>query len=257
MLPNLLSNRAILAGLVFFVLFVGGSSLYSWHVHRTTQAELAETQRKVQPLKNMNELHTAADTVDTSTVNFEHAQTPLETDDAQISDDTGVSPIDETPEVLDMADAFLPDDFVSEEAPAENVPVSPFGFGPYPEVPDDYMQIHGIPIWLTDSNLSASTLKNIEILDRVQIKLWEEGDRAFTGSTIDNGKVYPTYPDVAYIRHEQKGMPDGTIARSTRIKAATPEVADEYRKTGKFPAHIRVFDMDAAGIDPFSFLKIK
>ena len=37
-------SRAILVGLVFFLLVVGGSLLYSWHVHRTTDTELAETQ---------------------------------------------------------------------------------------------------------------------------------------------------------------------------------------------------------------------
>ena len=46
-------SRAILVGLVFFVLVVGGSLLYSWHAHRTTDAELAETQRKVQPFKKL------------------------------------------------------------------------------------------------------------------------------------------------------------------------------------------------------------
>ena len=35
--------------------------------------------------------------------------------------------------MLEMADAFLPDDLVSEETPAEKVLVSPYGFGPYIE----------------------------------------------------------------------------------------------------------------------------
>ncbi len=139
-------SRAIFIGIVFFVLVVGGSLLYSWHVHRTTDAEVAETQRKVQPLKNKNEMHTTEDTVATSTADFEHVETDPETDDSQISDNTGVSPIDETSEMLDIADAFLPDDFVSEEAPAEDVPVSPFGFGPYPEVPDGFPQ-NLMPVW--------------------------------------------------------------------------------------------------------------
>lgn len=41
MLGNLLSSRAIQAGLIFFALVVSGSLLYSWHVHRTTESELA------------------------------------------------------------------------------------------------------------------------------------------------------------------------------------------------------------------------
>ncbi len=97
-------------------------------------AEVAKTQRKAQPLENKNEAHTAVDTVDTRTVDFEQAATLLGTDDSQASNDTETLPLDETSEGLDMTDAFLPDDFVSEEETAE-VPISPFGFGPYPEVP--------------------------------------------------------------------------------------------------------------------------
>ena len=52
-------SRAIFIGLVFFVLVVGGSLLYSWHVHRTTDAEVAETQRKTQALENKDETRTA------------------------------------------------------------------------------------------------------------------------------------------------------------------------------------------------------
>ena len=36
-------SRALLVGLIFFVLVVGGSLLYSWHVHRTTETELAHS----------------------------------------------------------------------------------------------------------------------------------------------------------------------------------------------------------------------
>ena len=47
MFGDLLSRRMIQAGLVFFVLVVGSSLLYSWHVHRTTEAELARHNRLV------------------------------------------------------------------------------------------------------------------------------------------------------------------------------------------------------------------
>ena len=47
MFGDLLSSRMIQAGLVFFVVVVGGSLLYSWHVHRTTEAELARHNRLV------------------------------------------------------------------------------------------------------------------------------------------------------------------------------------------------------------------
>ena len=142
MFRGLLSSRLIQVGLVFFVVVVSGSLLYSWHVHRTTDAEFPQTDVV------LHETRSEQDTVDTSTVDFEQSETPLELDDLQMADDTDVSQIDEASEMLEMADAFLPDDMVSEEAPAEDVPVSPFGFGPYPEVPEDYIAGHGLPIWM-------------------------------------------------------------------------------------------------------------
>ena len=52
---SLISKQGILAGLFFFLLVVGSSLLYSWHVHRTTKAELEQTNRAVQTLENKNE----------------------------------------------------------------------------------------------------------------------------------------------------------------------------------------------------------
>lgn len=50
MFRNGLSNRAILAGIVFFVAIVSTSLLYSWHIHNTGKAELELTKQHVQHL---------------------------------------------------------------------------------------------------------------------------------------------------------------------------------------------------------------
>ena len=52
-------SRALLFGLVFFVLVVGGSLLYSWHVHRTTEAESLRADDVVSERENRNETSTA------------------------------------------------------------------------------------------------------------------------------------------------------------------------------------------------------
>ena len=248
-------SRAIFVGLVFFVLVVGGSLLYRWHVHRTTDAEVAETQRKVQPLKNDEAARTAQDTVDISTVDFEHAETPLETDDAQaVSNDTNVPSTDETSDGLDMADAFLPDDLVSAEAPAEDAPVSPFGFGPYPEVPADYPIP---PTWEREgyNTFSPDTQRELELLDRVLIELWQQGERGFLGGSTDNGKVYPHYKNTAYVRYERTESGRRYIARYKGDPAI--RISPEQLRTGDLPSHIRVLDMDSEGIDPYQFLNLK
>ena len=263
MLRDILSgSRAILVGLVFFVLIVGGSLLYSWHVHRTTDAEVAETQHKVQPLENKNETRTAADTTDTSRVGFEQVGTDLETHEKQpMSDDTDVSPIDETSETLDMTDAFLPDDFVAEEEPAEDVPVSPFGFGPYPEIPADYAARHGQTVWQYPGSLPRSNQRNIELIHRVMIASWNEGDTQFISATFEDGKVYLQYPNTMYVRYTVHEGADGTVQR--RIGEWTSgehnQSAIDQILEGKIPTGVTLIDMDSEdfGIDPYTFLGLK
>ena len=45
MFRDLLSSRLILGGLVFFVLVIGGSLLYSWHALRTTESDMERHDR--------------------------------------------------------------------------------------------------------------------------------------------------------------------------------------------------------------------
>ena len=59
MLRDLLSSRLIQLGFVFFVIIVGGSLLYSWHVQRITEAEFGKRLPAVQALEKQNETRTA------------------------------------------------------------------------------------------------------------------------------------------------------------------------------------------------------
>ena len=131
MFHDLLSSRLIQAGLAFFVLVVGGSLLYSWHVQRTTDAELGPIPLALESLENKPETNTAPVDFQTEGV----TNTPDANTDTPMSETTEALPNDD----VDLAEAFLPDDFVSEEeTPAEEVPVSPYGFGPYPELPEGW-----------------------------------------------------------------------------------------------------------------------
>ena len=128
MLRELFSSRLILAGLVILFVVAGACWFYSWHVQRTVDAELAKTDAMLHSRKNDGETHYAQDTVDTILVDSEQAKKSLETGDTQMSDATAVSPVDNASEMLDTADASLP-----EEAPAEDVPVSPLASGRIPK----------------------------------------------------------------------------------------------------------------------------
>ena len=259
-------SRAIFIGVLFFVLVVGGSLLYSWHVHHTTDAELAETRRKVQPLKNDKAARTTANTVDTRTVDFGHAETPLETGETQpMSDDTSVSSIDETSDGLDLSDAFLSDDFVSEEEIAEDVPVSPYGFGPYPEVPDGFSKI---PPWLWSEEKRQNfggSLRDMELIYRVLIKLWNQEDRDWVGAKFDeqNGRVYPLYRNRIYVTRwieipveggKVVPFPAGGSSGGSDWK---PDIEAFVKSGGKIPGHIQFIDRDTAGYNPYEFLNLR
>ncbi len=59
MFSHLLSTRAIQVGIAFFVIVVGGSLLYRWHVVETTKAELAERPTVRQHAETLNDTRIA------------------------------------------------------------------------------------------------------------------------------------------------------------------------------------------------------
>ncbi len=265
MFRDLLSSRLIQAGLVFFVLVVGGSLLYSWHAHRSTRAEFGPIpQPVVSPPENAPAKTVPIVFQDDGVMNAPDDTTAAET-------------VDET-EPMDLADAFDPDDFVlaeeAEEAPEEDVPVSPFGFGPYPEVPADYPLTGSLP-WLWSEERKAQSeengrdgrefrgisfteyLKEYELMGRVGIKLWNEG-RVFGGiTTLDQtGRFYPDEPDILYVKWAETTSSDGKVRRymANTIGSALqnmPIAAMQGREPPPDWIEIRSFN---EGIDPYEYL---
>ena len=237
MFRDLLSSRWFQGGFAFFVLCVSGSLLYSWHVHRTTEAEFGKRPQPVVSIENKSSTNTAPVDIQTEGV----TNTLDENTDTPISESTEAFP-NET-EFADIADAFLPDDFVlEEEAPAEDVPVSPYGFGPYPEVPEDFP----FPVDWTDRT------EQQELLMRVMIKAWTEGER-FIGGNIVDGKVRLNYSNTVYVRHKEIQTADGVITSRAIAGATDVQVPPPGED---FPPHVRVLDFDSAGIDPYEYLDL-
>lgn len=114
MLRDLLSSRLIQGGLVFFVLVVGGSLLYSWHVHRATEvSDLGPTpQTVVSPIENTPATNTAPVDIQTEGV----SNTPNANTERPIFSETEAETTDET-KTLDMTDALLPVDIRTPQDP--------------------------------------------------------------------------------------------------------------------------------------------
>ena len=254
MLRDLLASRAIQGGLFFFVLIGGGSLLYSWHVERTTAAELQQTIQTLRALKNQNKVHNSQDpdahrkhdtakalvhTVDQNT------ETPMPTAKEALSNET---------ETLDLADVFLPEDFVLEdEAPAEDVPVSPYGFGPYPEVPAEM-----------PADTFPSPSADHELIARVRIKLLAEGINA-RGVNMEKGWVYPVIPGIAFVKWKEYERPDGTVRYISDMIAHPSDgfriaaIRDEKGRTftaADIPSDIKLMSFEEGEIDPYTFLRL-
>ncbi len=250
MLRDLLSSRLIQGGFVFFVIVVGGSLLYSWHALRDTESDLGPTpQTVVSPLEKPPAKNTTPVDFQTEGV----TNTPDETTDTQISEASEVLSNDG----VDIADAFLPEDFVSEEeAPAEDVPVSPYGFGPFPAVPLDYPN-DMIPTWVYNTE---SMSRDHELMHRVLIKLWNQGDKSVSGAVMKRGLVYPLYPNTTYVKYREVELPDGTVRRfisSASGARGTNPIIPPGGSIPVLPEGVTAIDMDNAGINPYEFLDLR
>lgn len=236
MLRDLLSSRWFQAGIAFFMLCVGGSLLYSWHVQRTTESNMArhgrflegepEKQNATRPIK---------------AVSVENAN-----DTAEIIETLVTTELPSDSALLDAMDAFLPDDIVPEEAPAEDVAVSPYGFGPYPELP---------PEW--EGAFPPVSVKH-ELMVRVAVKLREQGVNV-EGPSMEDGYVFPTIKGIHYVKwkvnqegiryiSERTGHPaDGDRIYELQIEKGEPLTESDI------PSDIQLVSYEEGRIDPMIF----
>lgn len=106
----------------------------------------------------------------------------------------------------------------SEEASQAVVGISPFGLGPYPEVPADFPNQE---IWENVEHLyntygPEKIDVSIELKARVRLKLWIEERKNPVGMVMEDGLVCPLYPGLVYVTWEEFVDEDGTVERYAR-----------------------------------------
>lgn len=142
------------------------------------------------------------------------------------------------------------------EVVEDSQPVSPFGFGPYPELPPDWPMQN---IWVELETAYHNGGGNIEheLINRVLVKLWKRGEKVDSG-VMEDKKVFPLYNDIIYVRWEEDEDEDGTSFRYLGEILCLPELGhyEEDIENGIVPSGIRVVEQDNAGLDPYSFLDL-
>ncbi|MDE0298587.1 MAG: hypothetical protein OXN17_08150 [Candidatus Poribacteria bacterium] len=134
--------------------------------------------------------------------------------------------------------------------------VSPFGFGPYPEVPADYPED---VIWQNDLGLDGGNSKMAELMDRVLIKLWKRGHRV-TSVSGDAYRMYPAYPNTAYVEWAYHEDENGVRHRYAGRVTGGPGVTRSHviqLHDGIVPDGISILDHRADAIDPYEFLDLQ
>ncbi len=138
--------------------------------------------------------------------------------------------------------------------------VSPYGFGPYPEIPADCPY----PI---EWNFPGSDAEH-ELMQRVAIKLWTQGIETM-GAEMEDGLVYPNYIDTVYISWGDTTDDDNNPIQYIKDLGGYPPaclriVENNIARLGErgtmttadIPSDVTVKLYDEAGIDPYSFLDL-
>ncbi|MYA57824.1 hypothetical protein F4X88_16205 [Candidatus Poribacteria bacterium] len=244
---DIFSSRSLLAGFVFFLLCVGSSFLYNWHVRRTTQDELAQSSVLLQ-LERKNKTRPAADAVDTSPVDFEQAETflePVETLPPMLTQMPQNDAEFKVPPELEM-DVVEPSELSPEVAAPFDFKTTPSG---YPLT----------PYWDRSMELQEQLSYEHKLIDHVLVKLWNQDVRDFVGGSIGkNGRVHPHYVNTLYVKWKEIRYPDGTLGPVISKSFGGGDVRFEQKDIFDLPPpNVRLIDLDSSegqGIDPYAFL---
>ncbi len=233
------------------ILLIGAGACYYWYKHSIApyEKEAAQTAKPVSEWEKSQK-------VNTNNVTEEVNTTPAEKHNA-----TTEKPITET---IDVSDNVLQnantknveaENYVeagtSPTETVEDVPVSPHGFGPYPKIPK------GAPIAKFDDSDDI----DMELLIRVAVKAWNEGERFESAFTDGNtGRVYLNYPGIVYVEYSEKrdtatGEVKLVVSNVTGPASLSQSVISSVFD-GNTPAGYTTIDIKESGIDPYEYLEL-
>ena len=151
----------------------------------------------------------------------------------------------------------------------DEVRVSKFGFGPYPELPADFpwQDLFDYPYYTEDPNDEYKDDPDYELMHRVRVELWKRGEKVLGMSTSRRtGLFYPTIPGTIYVEWGPRWKIFGQeIGRKIRSVKGDPDDLKSLRamreEDGRpllesdIPSHLKVLDI-SEGIDPYDFLDL-
>ena len=255
MFRYILFDKWFLGGICFLVVFAFGC--YLWNQNEVTHAK----QEIVESAELLHQWKLPQDAQETvhQTERIDSVQNETSVKNKPVSSETTTVP--------DIVSENTDSESFSSESPltaenAEDVRVSPHGFGPYPELP---------PKWDPDTwdGLDADG----ELLVRVWLKLEEQGE-PIVGATVNDGRVYPTLENTVYIQWRDIPETDKRIvssyngdSRVINILCGIQDGSDMPPNfmgvisrnilEGNVPPEVTIIDGTNPGIDAYKFLNLQ
>lgn len=240
---DIITNKYILGSvMLLLIVAVGCYFWYQWEMEPYRQ-EYAKTQQLVQEWTASQ--HPAEPTQEVEGV-ARQGVAPAE--QGSVSASSATDKTDTQTRAVDTTGTIAPRFATTDSEPDEVVRESPFGFGAYPEVPEDY-PTKALVTWPAASAES-------ELLSRVLIKLWTQGEKNFHGGSTYRGRIYPHYDNTVYTRFGEYRGASGKMVRYAQGALAGPHVKFSMPDLLNPPPHLRVLDLGASGIDPYQFLDL-
>ena len=244
MFRDIVSNKWVIGGVAFLIVFAVACVLwyrYDTAPYRLDAAETAELLHQWAAKKSDTDGKTddtpAEDRTPTAEKSVQTIDNVLQTDTSTRTYKEGDIFIGPKPPLIPVSQDQL---------------VSPYGFGPYPELPEGFG-----PITWPRKNAES------ELRIRVKIKLLKQGVPV-EGSVMKNGLVYPIIKGIRYVEWGETSYGRRYFRRSTGhpddgdyLRA----IRDEKRKrresfTQADVPGIQLIPYEEAGIDPYTFLDL-
>lgn len=248
MYRDFFTNRWVLGGVAFLIVF--SVACFLWYHYDTApdKRDTAEVERIVQQWQDAKKTNTGNLTEDETNIAAEFTMQSAEKPKAEV-----------------INNVIMEND--------KDVRVSPYGFGPYPEIPPDFPTERNPPWTWSDEKRQkligfskvSDILRDGELIYRVYIKKWNEGMRILPAAKVDpnTDRVYLMYPNTVYVTYDYVEKPDGTLERfisdteAYGVQVGVDITKDDILK-GNVPNHITIKSWDEnEGIDPYSYLGLK
>ena len=128
-----------------------------------------------------------------------------------------------------------------------------YGLGPYPKIPHDYPDQDA---WDDLERLYDDGYGSIghELIERVLIKLWNQGIKVTAATYNEQSGVIPLYDDTAYV--EWQTDDNGNRYLSSYLCHGSLGSYEESVENGTQPSWLKIVHREDGGINPYSFLDL-